>query len=74
MAWKGLGGSKPAFRAKVNIIVPEFPSAVLATTVLFVRDVSSDLSFDILLGQDDFFRRFLIRFEKHKNKFYLKPC
>ena len=64
----GLGGNSPGFFSKVNIQIPEFPSQVITTNVLFIKD----LSFDILLGQDDFFRTFLVRFEKHKNKFYLE--
>lgn len=64
-------GDKPGFIAKVRIVVPEFPLEVLTTDVVFVDGISSDFPFDILLGQEDFFRRFLIRFEKHKNKFFL---
>lgn len=68
----GLGGTKAAFQGAVNICVPEFPSEVITTSVVFVDSVSRDLSFDILLGQDDFFRRFFVRFERSRNKFYLK--
>lgn len=64
-------GEKEGFVAQVRIVVPEFPKTVLTTDVVFVDGVSSDFPFDILLGQDDFFRRFLIKFEKSKNKFYL---
>lgn len=65
-------GDRRGFVAQVKIVVPEFPLEVLTTEVVFVDGVSSDFPFDILLGQEDFFRRFVIRFEKHKNKFYLK--
>jgi len=68
------GNEKDGFLAKVTIVVPEFPKEVLTTTVLFVDGISSDFPFDILLGQEDFFRRFIVRFEKNKNKFFLKPA
>ncbi|OGC85274.1 hypothetical protein A3F55_00720 [Candidatus Adlerbacteria bacterium RIFCSPHIGHO2_12_FULL_53_18] len=64
-------GDKQGFIAQVGIVVPEFPKEVLTTNVIFVDGISSDFPFDILLGQEDFFRRFLIRFEKHRNKFFL---
>ena len=64
-------GDKKGFVAEVNILVPEFHSEVLTTNVVFVEGVSSDFPFDILLGQEDFFRRFITRFEKHRNKFFL---
>lgn len=50
----------------------EYAPRVDTTSVVFVDSVSRDLSFDILLGQDDFFRRFFVRFERSRNKFYLK--
>lgn len=64
-------GDKEGFVAQVNIIVPEFPSVRVTTNVLFVDGVSGDFPFDILLGQEDFFRQFLITFEKRKNRFFL---
>lgn len=64
-------GDKDGFVSEVHIVVPEFSSEVLTSNVVFVDGVSSDFPFDILLGQEDFFRRFLVRFEKHKNKFFL---
>ena len=64
-------GDKEGFIGEVKIVVPEFSRTVITTNVVFVDGVSSDFPFDILLGQDDFFRRFLIRFEKHRNKFFL---
>jgi hypothetical protein len=67
-------GEKEGFAAPVRIVVPEFPDEVISTTVVFVLGVSSDFPFDILLGQDDFFRRFHIQFEKNKNKFYLRKA
>ena len=62
---------KVGFLQKVNIVVPEFPDEVLTTTVAFIDSFGKGAPYDVLLGQDDFFRRFLVRFEKHKNKFYL---
>jgi hypothetical protein len=59
-------GQKTAFLAPVSIAVPGFDE-VIDTTVLFAEDPE----FDMILGQDDFFRRFLVKFEKSKNKFYL---
>lgn len=65
------GDSKPGFVAQVRIVVPEFPKEVLTTNVIFSDSVSDGVPYDILLGQEDFFARFLIRFEKHRNKFFL---
>lgn len=65
------GDSKPGFIAQVRIIVPAFPKEVITTNVIFSDSVSDGVPYDILLGQEDFFRNFLIRFEKHKNKFFL---
>jgi hypothetical protein len=60
------GGEKKAFIEKVRISVPDFPT-IITSGVLFAEDPD----FDIILGQQDFFHRFKIRFEKAKNKFYL---
>ena len=65
------GDSKPGFIAQIKIIVPEFPKEIITTNVIFSDSVSDGVPYDILLGQEDFFRRFLIRFEKHQNKFFL---
>jgi hypothetical protein len=54
------GDSKPGFIAQIRIIVPEFPKEVLTTDVIFSDSVSDGVPYDILLGQEDFFRRFLI--------------
>jgi hypothetical protein len=59
-------GDKDAFLGPVTIAVPGFDE-IIKTTVLFAEDAE----FDMILGQDDFFRRFLVKFEKAKNKFYL---
>ena len=63
--------NKPGFISQVKIVVPEFPKEFLVTNVIFSEDVSDGVPYDILLGQEDFFRRFLVRFEKHQNKFFL---
>ncbi len=65
------GDSKLGFIAQVRIIVPEFPSETIVTNVIFSDSVADGVPYDILLGQEDFFRRFLVRFEKHQNKFFL---
>lgn len=57
---------REAFLAPVVIAVPGYGDA-LRTTVL----CAPDPEFEIILGQDDFFRRFFVKFEKAKNKFYL---
>lgn len=57
---------KDAFLAPVTLTVPGF-NETIHSTVLFVDDPQ----FDMILGQDDFFRRFLVKFEKSKNRFYL---
>ena len=62
----GIGGDKPGFLCKVHIQVQGFDD-VLTCNVLFIEN----LTFDIILGQDDFFKRFLVKFEKRKNTFYL---
>lgn len=61
-----VGGGKEGFIAEVTITVPEFEESI-TTGVMFVEK----LTFDVILGQDDFFRRFLVKFEKNKNNFYL---
>jgi hypothetical protein len=63
----GVGGTKPGFLAKVHVQVPGY-RRVITTTVLFVEN----LSFNVILGQDDFFRNFVVRFDRNKYLFYLK--
>jgi hypothetical protein len=64
----GVGGEKPGFLGKVRIKVPGFKRG-MTTTVLFI----DGLSFPVILGQDDFFRNFLVRFDRRKQVFSLKP-
>jgi hypothetical protein len=66
------GSTVPGYVAEVRIVVPGFPKEVLTTNVIFSDSVSNGTPYDILLGQEDFFSRFLIKFEKRKNKFYIK--
>lgn len=63
---RAFASAKEAFLAPVSVAVPGF-NEILRTTIL----VAPDSEFDVILGQDDFFRRFLVKFEKSKNKFYL---
>ena len=63
----GVGGEKQGFVGRVRIVVDGF-DITLTATVLFV----DDLSMDVILGQDDFFRRFHVRFERDEKFFYLK--
>ena len=65
----GVGGDKPAFVSKVTFVVEGFDKPI-TSNVLFVED----LLFPALLGQDDFFRNFDVRFEKRVNSFYLKAA
>jgi Aspartyl protease len=62
----GVGGTRPAFIAQVSLKIEKF-NEVLTCGVLFV----DNLDFDLILGQQDFFNRFLVKFEKAKNRFYL---
>lgn len=64
----GVGGTQHAgFLGKLNLQVEGFDE-VLIFTAVFVEN----LGFDIILGQDDFFRRFHVRFERQAEAFYLQ--
>lgn len=65
----GVGGERAAFVAPVRIAIDRFGEAFTCRAV-FVQN----LPIPGLLGQDDFFRNFDVRFEKRVNKFYLKPA
>lgn len=56
-----------AFLGEVTLQVPEFEEKIVCN-VLFVEK----LGFQVILGQQDFFRRFVVSFEKHKNTFSLE--
>lgn len=61
--------AKKAYRHTVTIEIPGFSETIISE-VLFVED----LEFEIILGQQDFFKRFFVRFEEVNRKFYLKPA
>lgn len=60
---------KIAYLHKVTIEVPGFQETI-NTKVLF----ADNLEFEVILGQQDFFHRFYVRFEYHRKKFYLKAA
>jgi hypothetical protein len=63
----GIGeGIHKAFLGEVILAVPEFEEKIVCN-VLFVEK----LGFQVILGQQDFFRRFIVSFEKHNNTFSL---
>ena len=65
----GIGGDKSGklgrMMMQVNGLGEKFE-----VPVVFLEE----LGVDILLGQNDFFERFNVRFEKWKNVFYLEPA
>ncbi|MGB4076158.1 MAG: retropepsin-like aspartic protease [Minisyncoccia bacterium] len=65
----GIEAWKPGFIAPVSLKVDGF-NDTFSFNVLFIEDLRRN--FEIILGQDDFFRNFVVRFEKYKNKFYLQ--
>lgn len=65
----GIGGVKPGLLNKVNIQIEGFEE-IMTFGVVFVER----LGFDVILGQDDFFRRFHVRFEREAKAFYLRSA
>ncbi len=65
----GVGGDRPGFLHAVGIQIEGFES-VLDFRVLFVDDLHSN--FDVILGQQDFFRNFNVNFERSKGVFSLE--
>ncbi len=65
----GLGEWRDGVIAPVSLKVDRF-SDVFTFSVLFVEDLQRN--FDIILGQQDFFRSFDVTFRKSKNMFYLE--
>ncbi len=59
---------KEGFLAPVNLQFEEFDK-VFTFSTLFIQDLHKN--FDIILGQQDFFLNFNVRFERHKKSFYL---
>lgn len=62
-------GSVEGFLCNVRLVVPSI-NAGMEIPVIFVED----LPVDGLLGQQHFFQRVRVRFEKDRNKFYLAPA
>lgn len=65
----GLEEWKDGFIAPVTLKVDKFDET-FTFSVLFIEDLHRN--FDILLGQQDFFRNFDVTFRKSKNLFYLQ--
>ncbi|CAN5732790.1 hypothetical protein BH11PAT2_BH11PAT2_07190 [soil metagenome] len=66
----GVVESREGFLAKVNIEVLGFPE-VMTFTVLFIEDLTTS-NYDVLLGQQDFFKRFVVSFDGRRNSFSLR--
>ena len=65
----GVGESKSGFIAPISLKIDKFPNKTFNFDVIFVENLSSN--FEIILGQQDFFRNFDVTFQKSKNIFYL---
>lgn len=65
----GLEVWKKGFLAPVSLRVEGF-NQVFNFDVLFIEDLGRN--FEIILGQNDFFRNFDVTFKKSENKFYLQ--
>ena len=65
----GLEEWKEGFIAPVSLRVDKFDD-VFTFEVLFIEDLHRN--FDIILGQQDFFRNFDVTFRKSKKLFYLQ--
>lgn len=63
----GATGSKDGFISAISYEVDGFPEDTVETTAIFIQD----LPVACLIGQEDFFERFLIQFEKNNNKLRL---
>ena len=64
----GIAGSrKDAFKSDVTVKVAEFDRFLVSATFV------PELPFACLLGQRGFFDSFDVRFEKSKQKFYIRP-
>ena len=60
---------KPGFIAPVNLKIDRF-NKTFTFHVLFIENL--DKNFDIILGQQDFFLNFIVRFERHEKTFYFR--
>lgn len=64
----GIGaGKEKGFIAEVTMTTAEFEEKIVGN-VVFVKS----LGFDMILGQQDFFRRFNVKFQMYEKKFYLE--
>ncbi len=66
----GVGESREGFIAPVSLKVDKFPDEIFNFDVIFVENLSNN--FDIILGQQDFFRNFTVTFKRKENLFYLE--
>ncbi len=66
----GIGEWRLGFIAPVSLKINGFLDKVFDFEVLFVEDVGEN--FDIILGQQDFFRNFNVTFKRKQNLFYLE--
>ena len=64
----GLESWKEGFIAPVSLEFEGFDE-VFNFRVLFIEDLHRN--FEIILGQQDFFNTFIVRFEKHRDLFFL---
>jgi hypothetical protein len=64
----GVDAGREGYLHEVSLQTDGF-GEVCTFRVLFIEDLHKD--FDVILGQQDFFRRFIVRFERHQNTFYL---
>jgi Aspartyl protease len=67
----GVGEAKDGFVAPVSLRVEKFPDRVYNFEVIFAENLSNN--FEIILGQQDFFRNFDVMFKKSEDSFYITP-
>lgn len=65
----GIEEWREGFIAPVSLQIERFEE-VFSFQVLFIEDLGKN--FDIILGQQDFFRNFNVSFERHHNLFFLE--
>ena len=66
----GIGAWKQGFIAPVSLKIAKFPDKTFNFEVLFIENLSDN--FDVILGQQDFFRNFDVTFQKSRNIFHLQ--
>lgn len=67
----GIGEWKEGFIAPVSLKIEKFSERTFNFEVLIIENLSD--TFDIILGQQDFFLNFDVTFKKSKNSFLLQP-